>query len=128
MNYLLDTHTFLWFINADPVLSSNAIGLIQAVENNIYLSSASIWEIAIKVSLGKLYVPSPIGMFLEEQLTENSIRLLNIKIEHATVIASLPFHHRDPFDRLIIAQALHEGMPIIGRDAAFDDYGIDRRW
>lgn len=128
MNYLLDTHTFLWFIDDDPALSSTAKGLIQAAESTIFLSSASIWEMAIKVSLGKLDMPSPFDTFVKEQLSENAIRLLDIKPEHTGIIATLPFHHRDPFDRLIIAQSLHEKLPIIGRDAVFDAYGIDRRW
>lgn len=128
MTYLLDTHTFLWFINDDPALSATAKALIEGTENVIYLSIASIWEIAIKVSLDKLAVPSPFTDFIDEQLHENSIVLLEIKTEHTGVVATLPFHHRDPFDRLIIAQSLYEKLPIISKDAIFDTYGIKRHW
>ena len=128
MSYLLDTHTFLWFVNDDASLSSTAKALIEDPENTIYLSVASIWEMAIKVSLGKLEMPSPFTDFIDEQLDENTITLLNIKTAHTGIVATLPFHHRDPFDRLIIAQSKVEDIPIIGKDAIFDDYGIKRLW
>ncbi len=128
MNYLLDTHTFLWFINDDASLSSTAKALIEDPENTIYLSVASIWEMAIKVSLDKLEMPSPFTDFIDEQLDKNTIILLNIKTAHTGIVATLPFHHRDPFDRLIIAQSKVEDIPIIGKDAIFDDYGIKRLW
>ena len=125
---LLDTHTFLWFINDDPALSSNAKSLIESPENIIFLSAASVWEIAIKVSLGRLEIPSPFADFINEQLQKNSISLLEIKTEHTGKVVTLPFHHRDPFDRLIIAQAASEGIPIIGKDIVFDNYEIQRLW
>lgn len=128
MNYLLDTHTFLWFINDDASLSSTTKALIEDPENTIYLSVASIWEVAIKVSLDKLEMPSPFTDFIDEQLDKNTIILLNIKTAHTGIVATLPFHHRDPFDRLIIAQSKVEDIPIIGKDAIFDDYGIKRLW
>jgi len=128
MSYLLDTHTFLWFINDDPALSNPAKTLIEASEQSIYLSIASLWEMAIKVSLDKLEVPAPFTEFVLQQLYANNIALLDIKVEHLGVVATLPFHHRDPFDRLIIAQALSENFPIIGRDAIFDAYGAERHW
>jgi len=128
MNYLLDTHTFLWFINDDASLSSTAKTLIEDPENTIYLSVASIWEMAIKVSLDKLEMPSPFTDFIDEQLSKNTIILLGIKTEHTGIVATLPFHHRDPFDRLIIAQSKVEDIPVIGKDAIFDDYGIKRLW
>lgn len=128
MNYLLDTHTFLWFINDDASLSSTAKALIEDPENTIYLSVASIWEMAIKVSLEKLEMSSPFTDFIDEQLDENTIVLLNIKTTHTGIVITLPFHHRDPFDRLIIAQSKVEDIPIIGKDAIFDDYGIKRLW
>lgn len=128
MNYLLDTHTFLWFINDDPLLSASAKTLIEAPENIIYLSVASVWEMAIKVSLGKLEISSPFTNFVEEQLHENSIALLDVKITHTGIVTSLPFYHRDPFDKLIIAQSQSENFPIIGKDEIFDAYGINRRW
>ena len=128
MNYLLDTHTFLWFINDDASLSSTAKALIEDPENTIYLSVASVWEMAIKVSLGKLEMPSPFTDFIEEQLSKNTIVLLGIKTTHTGIVATLPFHHRDPFDRLIIAQSKVEDIPVIGKDVIFDNYGIKRLW
>ncbi len=128
MSYLLDTHTFLWFINGDASLSSTAKALIEDPESTIYLSVASIWEMAIKVSLDKLEMPSPFTDFIDEQLSENTIILLNIKTAHTGIVATLPFHHRDPFDRLIIAQSKVEDIPVIGKDAIFNDYGIKRLW
>ena len=128
MNYLLDTHTFLWFISDDKALSANACQLIEATEHTILLSIASLWEMAIKVSLGKLAMPSPFITFMLDQLRENNIALLEIKAEHIGLVATLPFHHRDPFDRLIIAQAAIENLSIIGKDEIFDAYGVQRHW
>ncbi len=128
MNYLLDTHTFLWFINDDAALSFTAKALIEVPESTIYLSVASIWEMAIKISLHKLELPSPFSSFINEQLHMNTITLLDIKTSHAEIVTLLPFHHRDPFDRLIIAQAKDENMPILSKDTIFDEYGIDRYW
>ena len=128
MKYLLDTHTFLWFINADKSLSVTAKSLIEDENHEVFLSIASIWEMAIKVSLDKLTVPQPFTEFVLTQVQENNISLLAITPEHAGFVATLSFHHRDPFDRLIIAQSLSENLPIIGADTAFDAYGIDRKW
>lgn len=124
MNYLLDTHTFLWFINADPTLSAPAQAAIEPGTNDIVLSIASLWEMAIKVSLGKLIVPLPFAEFMQEQMRENGIILLPIQMAHIELVTRLPFHHRDPFDRLIIAQSLVDQIPIIGKDDIFDAYGI----
>ncbi len=128
MIYLLDTHTFLWFINDDPALSTTAKALIENPETILYLSIVSIWEMAIKVSLSKLEAPSPFTDFIEKQLGENRIALLEIKTAHTGVVAILPFHHRDPFDRLIIAQSLNGKLPIISKDETFDSYGVERYW
>jgi PIN domain nuclease of toxin-antitoxin system len=128
MKYLLDTHTFLWFINGDKALSATAQSLIEDPSNEIFLSIASIWEMAIKVSLGKLTMPQPFTEFVLKEMQENNINLINISPEHAGFVATLPFHHRDPFDRLIIAQALSEKIAIIGSDTIFDSYSVDRKW
>lgn len=117
----------LWFINDNPSISSKARLLIVSPENIIYLSAASVWEMAIKISLGKLEAPSPFANFVNEQLRKNSISLLEIKTQHAGKVVMLPFHHRDPFDRLIIAQAASEGIPIIG-SIVFDSYEVERLW
>src|SRR5688572_17169522 len=124
MKYLLDTHTFLWFINAGKALTVSVQSLIEDPNNEIFLSIASIWEMAIKVSLGKLTTPQPFTEFVVKQMQENNITVMNISPEHAGLVATLPFHHRDPFDRLIIAQALTEEIPIISIDAVFDAYGV----
>ncbi len=128
MIYLLDTHTFLWFINDDDVLTATARALIEDPESIVYLSIASVWEIAIKVSLGKLELPSPFAEFITQQLRENYITLCAIKTEYLGMVAGLPFHHRDPFDRLLIAQALCDQLPIISKDEVFDTYGVTRHW
>ncbi|MAS36853.1 MAG: PIN domain nuclease [Anaerolineaceae bacterium] len=128
MIYLLDTHTFLWFINDDSALSNHARSLIEAPDHTILLSIASLWEMAIKVSLNKLEMPSPFETFVTGQLDLNNIVLLSIQAEHTGLVATLPFHHRDPFDRMIIAQALLTKTPVIGKDENFDLYGIERLW
>src|SRR5258708_29909231 len=128
MNYLLDTHTFLWFINDDKALPVTAKALIEDPENLIVLSFASLWEIAIKVSLGKLEVPLPLAEFMYNQLSKNYIALSGFSIGHFDELATLPFHHRDPFDRMIIAYALFEKVAVIGKDEVFDTYGVKRLW
>lgn len=105
MRLLLDTHTFLWFLADDPQLSPAARRLIEDGTNEILLSMASLWEIAIKVSLGKLTLGGAFATFIPDQLTLNAFGLLPIELAHVTAVAALPFHHRDPFDRLLIAQA-----------------------
>lgn len=128
MRYLLDTHTFLWFINNDPNLSQNARGLIVDADNELWVSIGSIWEMAIKVSSGKLNLPSPYAEFVDQQLRLNDFELLNIIVQHLGALITMPFHHKDPFDRLLIAQAKVEDVPIISRDVQFDAYGIKRVW
>lgn len=104
MRYLLDTHTFLWFINDAPELSIPAKTLIEDPENVIYLSIASLWEIAIKFSLSKLFIPSPFLEFISGQIDENNILLLEITPQHVGVVAMLPFHHRDPFVTALLSR------------------------
>jgi PIN domain nuclease of toxin-antitoxin system len=128
MKLLLDTHTFLWFITGDLNLSADALALIEDVVNEKFLSVASLWEMAIKLSLGKLTVAAPLDVLMPQQLSLNGIQLPNIKIAHAAAVTTLPFHHRDPFDRLLIAQAVVEKMIIVGVDTAFDAYPVVRLW
>ena len=128
MKYLLDTHTLLWFLKGDKKLNDKARGLIDNPRNAKFLSIASLWEIAIKVSLKKLVLDKPFERLFPEQLHFNRIEILDITLDNLTKLTTLPFHHRDPFDRLIIAQALVEELPIIGADTAFDAYGISREW
>jgi PIN domain nuclease of toxin-antitoxin system len=125
---LLDTHTFLWFVNGDAKLSAHARTLIEDMTNERLFSIASIWEMAIKVSTGRLSFTSPFDTFVAEQTERNRIDLLPITIAHTSQTIDLPYHHRDPFDRLLIAQAIVERMPLVSIDTAFDDYPITRLW
>jgi PIN domain nuclease of toxin-antitoxin system len=128
MKLLLDTHTFLWFIMGSLNLSANARALIEDVANEKFFSVASLWEMAIKLSTGKLTLSASLDVLIPQQLSLNGIELLNIKIDHAAAMAALPFHHRDPFDRLLIAQAMVEKMAVVGIDTAFDAYPVTRLW
>lgn len=128
MKILLDTQAFLWIISDAPELSKKAKKLFLDQENELFLSLASIWEMAIKSSLGKLKLKQPIEKFLPAQLQENSILQLDISFRHVVGVTSLPFHHRDPFDRLIISQAIQENLPLLSSDEAFDAYNIQRLW
>jgi PIN domain nuclease of toxin-antitoxin system len=128
MRLFLDTHAFLWFIMGSANLSVNARALIENPANERLLSVASLWEVAIKVSLGKLTISAPFDELIPAQLKLNGIDLLSIKVDHLSALTTLPFHHRDPFDRLIIAQAMVERLPVISIDAGFDTYGVTRDW
>ena len=127
MKLLLDTHTFLWFLDDSPQLSQKGKALLEA-DNELLLSIASLWEIAIKLRLGKLTVAVPIEVLMTQQLTQNDIEILPITVTPLIVVSTLPLHHRDPFDRLLIAQALVEQMPIVSADPAFDAYPVQRLW
>ncbi|MCC5602103.1 type II toxin-antitoxin system VapC family toxin [Nostoc sp. CHAB 5714] len=128
MRFLLDTHTFIWFVTDSPKLSLSAKALIEDEYNEKLFSTASIWEMAIKHSLGKLRFDLPLQTFVKQQITQNSMDLLSIELDHLAVVATMPLHHRDPFDRLLIAQAIVEQVPILGMDSAFDAYSIQRLW
>lgn len=128
MRYLLDTHSLIWFIGGNVQLSFYARQLMDDEANELFVSSASLWEMAIKFSIGKLELGQPFETLFPAQLENNSIEILGISVEHLKAVCSLPFHHRDPFDRLIIAQAQVEKLPIISTDTIFDRYGIKREW
>lgn len=128
MRLLLDTHAFLWFILDEPQLSAKADALISDPINEIEVSPASFWEIAIKISIGKYSLPEPFQVFMEREITVNNFRILHIEPKHAAAVSTMPFHHRDPFDRLIVAQATVEQVAIVSGDAALDVYGITRLW
>jgi PIN domain nuclease of toxin-antitoxin system len=123
---LLDTHAFLWWVTDAPRLTRRARKAIG--DSACLLSIASCWEMAIKASLGHLDVPSPFGRFLQQQLEVNGFQLLAVTLEHTAAVRDLPFHHRDPFDRLIAAQAQHEDIALITKDRIFTDYGVKRIW
>ncbi len=128
MRLLLDTHTFLWFIEGNPLLSNYARRLIEDVANERLLSITSLWEMAIKASIGKLRLSSSFAELVVHHVQGNAIRVLQIASEHLDVLRTLPFYHKDPFDRLIISQGLLGHIPVLSRDEVFDDYGIRRLW
>jgi PIN domain nuclease of toxin-antitoxin system len=125
---LLDTHAFLWWVAASGELSRKARSAVGSARNECYVSVASAWEIAIKVSLGKLRIDGALDRFLPEQLAANGFRALAIDLKHAARVATLPFHHRDPFDRLLIAQALEEHLAMVTADLVIAKYGVNRVW
>ncbi len=128
MSLLLDTHAFLWFILDDQRLSRRVRALIVDPDQEILVSPAACWEIAIKVSIGKYQLPGPLESFLRQQIEQNDFDVLPIELPHIARVAVMPFHHRDPFDRLLAAQALVESVPIASADSALDVYGVARIW
>lgn len=131
MQYLIDTHIFIWFIQNSPNLNQTARNLIEDSQNKILISIASLWEISIKNSIGKLNLVKGFDA-MADYLNDNSIEVLPINFAHTVENNKLPFHHRDPFDRIIIAQAIVENIDFISADAVFDEYlkekSIARIW
>ncbi len=119
MTYLLDTHALIWFLHNDEQLSKKALKIIETEE--VVVSIATLWEIAIKTSLGKLTLAEPFEDFFPKQLQMNDIEILSVSIAHLHKLKQLEFYHRDPFDRLIIAQSMVEGMTLISKDGVFKD-------
>jgi PIN domain nuclease of toxin-antitoxin system len=128
MRGLIDTSTFLWFISGDPRLSHIAKTFISEIDNEIFLSIVSLWEIAIKISPGKLEISMTYDNLLSVQIEENEIRLLPIEKHHLKELVTLPFYHRDPFDRLIISQGIAENLLILTCDRLFNNYPIEKIW
>lgn len=128
MRLLLDTHAFLWFAAGDERLAGVTREQIADGTNTVYVSAASLWEMAIKISTGKLQLAEPLDRFIPKELQRNRLALLPIAFPHIVQVATLPFHHRDPFDRLLIAQSLVEYLPIVSVDHWFDSYGVTRLW
>ncbi|MBZ5568954.1 MAG: type II toxin-antitoxin system VapC family toxin [Acidobacteriia bacterium] len=127
MRLLLDTHALLWWLLDDPSLSAKARRAIATTDNEIFVSAASPWEMAIKNKRGKLDVQDLLDR-LTQELEEEGFRVLPISIEHALRAGALVEHHRDPFDRMLVAQAQAEHLPILSNDAVFDRYGVRRIW
>jgi PIN domain nuclease of toxin-antitoxin system len=123
---LLDTHAFLWWCEDSPELSPKARKAIR--DNDCFVSMASFWEITIKTSLSKLRLPAAIDRYLPEQMSLNGFETLEISFRQTTGTATLPWKYRDPFDRLLAAQAIEEKLNIVSRDPSFDAYGIKRIW
>jgi PIN domain nuclease of toxin-antitoxin system len=128
MRLLLDTHSFLWVVAQPRKLSARAASTMRNPSNELYLSAASVWEMAIKRSLGRLEADFPLGELIDQGRDKLQLRVLDVNAAHGASVEDLPFHHKDPFDRLLIAQALWEEMTIVGADRRFDAYGVKRLW
>ncbi len=128
MKILIDTHCWLWWIAAPEKLRGDVRMMIEDWRNAIFLSAASSWEIAIKYSIGKLQLPEPPELFVPKRLSRDAISSLAIEHIHALHVSRLPYHHRDPFDRLIISQAQIEGIPILTIDPQFKPYDVELIW
>jgi PIN domain nuclease of toxin-antitoxin system len=125
---LIDSHALLWFVWDDSNLSPTAKALLEDPANQKLVSMATCWEIAIKVGMKKLDLGEPATTFLPRELASNKFDLLGIELAHATFVERLPPHHKDPFDRMLVAQAIIEKLPLVSADAAFDQYGVIRLW
>ncbi len=128
MRLLLDTHTLIWYYQTDPKLSTFVRTLLEDPANDVLVSPASYWEVAIKISTQKPVLQVPFAVFIQEAIFDNNFKILPIEPKHTAIVATLPFHHKDPFDRLLIAQALAEAIPLVSTDAAIDPYGVQRLW
>jgi PIN domain nuclease of toxin-antitoxin system len=128
MRVLLDTHAFLWWITDDPRLSARARQIIGKGENHLFLSAASGWEIAIKAKLGRLQLPEDLVRFIAEQMALNAIESLPIQMAHTLHVYRLPEYHRDPFDRLLVAQGKLERLPILTADRQIAQYDVETIW
>lgn len=127
MTLLLDTHAFLWFVTGDSRLSREARVALENDDARLCLSAACVWEMAIKSSLGRLTLPGTLEDYVAEKLAEG-FQMLPVDWTHAAAVERLPFHHRDPFDRLLVAQSLAERVPIVTRDRVFRRYGVQVVW
>jgi len=125
---LLDTHAFLWWVEGAPALGRRAHTEISNANNEVFVSIASCWELAIKLSLGKLRLTQNVERFIPEQLTRNGFTLLGLEFRHVARVVDLPFHHRDPFDRVLVAQALQDDLAIVSADRVLRKYGVTVVW
>ncbi|MEX0704313.1 MAG: type II toxin-antitoxin system VapC family toxin [Planctomycetales bacterium] len=126
MRLLLDSHALIWYVDQEQLLSAHAHAVIDDPANDLLLSAATIWEIAIKVGLGKLTLTLPYREWMTRAISDLYVTVLPITVEHADCQSTLPFHHRDPFDRLLAAQAQVEGTPLVSGDPIFDQYCVVR--
>jgi PIN domain nuclease of toxin-antitoxin system len=124
---LLDTCSFLWFLSGDEQLSRSALKAMTAKDAELFISAASVWEMAIKSSLGRLQLPCPLQVYIQEK-RENGFHILPVNWQHAAAVEHMPYHHRDPFDRLLAAQSLQEKMPLISPDHMFHKYDVRLIW
>ncbi|HSZ59182.1 MAG TPA: type II toxin-antitoxin system VapC family toxin [Tepidisphaeraceae bacterium] len=128
MRVLLDTHTLIWAVSDPTRLGSAAVAALNEPTNELLTSAGTIWEIAIKVGLNKLTLSLPFRQWVNQAITDLSLSVLPITVNYADVQVGLPFHHRDPFDRLLVAQAIMENVPVVTADSMFDAYGVKRIW
>ena len=128
MRALLDSHALIWAADNPARMSAPAMQVLQNPSNEILISTATIWEIAIKVSLGKLTLSLSYRQWMDRAIADLNLVLLPITLDHAECQSNLPFHHRDPFDRLLADQAIAENIPLISDDGSFDPYGVNRVW
>ena len=128
MKLLLDTNAFIWMLEAPEKLSERVIQAHNDSANTLYLSVASLWEIQIKLAIGKLEMDVSLAQIVREQLQGHRFQLLDIRAEHVLALEELPRHHGDPFDRLLIAQARVEGLPLVSIDNVFEQYPVDLFW
>jgi PIN domain nuclease of toxin-antitoxin system len=125
---LIDTHTLFWSVEEPAKVSPTAMAAIKPLSNEVLLSAATIWELSIKVGQGKIVLSQPYRQWMETAIADLKLTILPVTVEYADRQSTLPPHHKDPFDRLMIAQALVEGIPIASVDTAFDLYGVKRIW
>jgi PIN domain nuclease of toxin-antitoxin system len=125
---LLDTHTLFWSVEDPSQVSATAMAAMQDPANERLLSAATIWELAIKVGLGKIVLAMPYRQWMEKAIADLKLDILPVTVEYAERQSVLPPHHKDPFDRFMIAQALVDGIAVVGVDSAFDAYGVTRIW
>lgn len=128
MRFLLDTHAFLWWITDDIQMPAQVREIISDEGNELFLSVASCWEIAIKAQLGKLQIAENPETYIPDQMQRNAIQGLPIQTSHALHVFNLPYHHRDPFDRMLVSQAQLENLPIITSDSLIAQYNIQTIW
>lgn len=127
MNFLLDTHTLIWFLGGDKNLSNLARNAIESDGVTNYVSIVSLWEIAIKISLGRLELKSPFEK-IEEEIFKNDFQILSITFKDTLILSTLPFNHNDPFDRILISQGINNKLTIISKDRHFGNYKIKLLW
>jgi PIN domain nuclease of toxin-antitoxin system len=128
MRLLLDTHTLIWWTLTPERLSQRVLSLLDDSSNDLIFSVASVWEMQIKIQLGKLKLNMPLASLIDNQQQTNDLQILRIELVQVLALQNLPNHHRDPFDRLLIAQAIVEQVPILSLDTAFDAYPVERWW
>jgi PIN domain nuclease of toxin-antitoxin system len=128
MRVLVDTHVFLWWVEGDRALPAKARAALANQENECLISMVSAWELAIKAGLGKLKLALPVKRYVVEHVAANGFRMLDIQMAHVGRVETLDPHHGDPFDRLLIAQALEEKLPVVTADPVFRKYGVKRIW